>query len=65
MHAIYQKNTTHRWVATPRLIREWLNHFYNRLEEISMVCVDGIIKFKSFIDDNLSKEGINKKLKYI
>ncbi|ORX52617.1 Rad9-domain-containing protein [Piromyces finnis] len=58
MHAIYQKNTINRWVATPRLIREWLNHFYHRLEEISMVCIDGIIKFKSFIDDSVAKEDL-------
>lgn len=58
MHAIYQKNTLNRWVATPKLIREWLNHFYHRLEEISMICVNGIIKFKSYIDDISTQEGI-------
>jgi len=58
MHAIYQKNTIHRWVATPRLIREWLNHFYHKLEEISMVCKDGSIIFKSFIDDAVAREDL-------
>ena len=57
MHAIYQKNTLNRWVATPKLIREWLNYFYHRLEEISMICSDGVIKFKSYIDDTTTKEG--------
>lgn len=58
MHAIYQKNTLNRWVATPKLIREWLNYFYHRLEEISMICSDGVIKFKSYIDDTTTKEDL-------
>ena len=65
MHAIYQKDTIHRWVATPRLIREWLNHFYHKLEEISMVCKDGSIIFKSFIDEAVAREGMKYILKFV
>ncbi|KAL1915532.1 uncharacterized protein VTP21DRAFT_6656 [Calcarisporiella thermophila] len=56
-HAIYDKrNCSHHFTISPHTLSNWIAHFHTKLDEITMSCGPGWIRFRSFTDEGLAAE---------
>ncbi|KAI9206975.1 Rad9-domain-containing protein [Polychytrium aggregatum] len=57
IRAVYLKETCQgSWLASPKVIHEWLVHFNQKLEEVTMICDTDWIKLKSFTDTSTNTQ---------
>ncbi|KAI9142555.1 Rad9-domain-containing protein [Paraphysoderma sedebokerense] len=60
LHAIYSKHQCpHRLIASPQILSDWLSHFHNKLEEMTVSFANDIVRMRSFVE---RVEGIGKAL---